>query len=174
VSGFVKVASVFQDSASEPIIVESACEANGKCSVDMRSYKGIFARTFARAALAAPFAADIIRKILSTSATAAVSGCTTGNANGTECTFSWVNTTDDQDTGLGEVFNALEVVQVLLYPSAKGFKTTNSTAGGNATQSGGPSRSSGASAPQNTGAAGTIAASVTVVLAVAFATLLSM
>ncbi|KAH7075102.1 glycoside hydrolase [Paraphoma chrysanthemicola] len=174
VNGFVKSASVFQDSARTPIIVESACEANGKCSIDMRSYKGMFARTFARAALAAPFAADTILNILSTSATGAATGCTTRNANGTKCTFSWVNTTDEPVAGLGEVFNALEVVQVLLYPSAKGFKTANATAGGNATQSGGASRSSGAAAPQNTGAAGTVAASVTAVLVVAFATLLSM
>jgi mannan endo-1,6-alpha-mannosidase len=177
VNGFVKTATLFQTSKDNAVVVEVACEKNKKCGVDQRTFKGIWARSFARAALAAPFTADTINNILSTSAKAAASGCTRGNGNGAECSFSWVDTSE-QKPGLGEVFNALEVVQSLLYPSAKGFKTAtgggDGTSGSNATQSGGASRSSGASSPQKTGAAGTLVASITAVLTVAFATMLSM
>jgi mannan endo-1,6-alpha-mannosidase len=77
---------------------------------------------------------------------------------------------------LGEVFNALEVVQGLLYPSAKGLKSAKvaGATAGNSTQNGGASTTSGVGAPQHTGAAGSVVASLTAVLAVALAAMLSL
>jgi mannan endo-1,6-alpha-mannosidase len=117
--------------------------------------------------------------MLSTSAKAAAAACTTGQD--TACGLSWENpeskwpTASAKDGNLGEVFNVLEIVQGLLYPSAKALNTAKVSGGGNAsgTQSGGASNSSGSGSPQQTGTAGSIAVSSTAVLAVVFAALLS-
>ncbi|KAF2029972.1 mannan endo-1,6-alpha-mannosidase [Setomelanomma holmii] len=180
VNGFVNASSVFQATKDNPVIIETACENNGKCDVDQRAFKGIFARTMARAALAAPFASGTISKILSASAQGAVSVCTSGGKP--SCSLSWADADSKweqasaSDGNLGEVYDALEVVQGLLYPSAKSLQTANgggSSSSSSATQSGGASRSSGASSPQNTGAAGTIAVSLISVLVVAIAAMCS-
>jgi mannan endo-1,6-alpha-mannosidase len=110
--------------------------------------------------------------------------CTTGDDP--LCRLSWADpnsmweTATATDGNIGEVYAALEVVQALLYPSAKGLKRTSgsATAGidnaaGNATQSAGASGASGAAASQNTGAAGSVVASMTAVLVVTFAAMLS-
>jgi mannan endo-1,6-alpha-mannosidase len=79
-----------------------------------------------------------------------------------------------KDGNLGEVFNALGVVQGLLYPSAKALKTAGGVkAGASGTTGGAANGTTGANAPQNTGAAGTFAASITAVFVVAFAAALS-
>ena len=118
--------------------------------------------------------------MLSTSAKAAANACTSGED--TECSLSWADpdskweSASAKDGNLGEVFNALEIVQGLLYPSAKGLKTANGAGSGNGsgngTQSGGASRTSGSGAPQQTGAAVSITASFTMVLAGVFAVVL--
>jgi mannan endo-1,6-alpha-mannosidase len=150
----------------------------------MRAYKGVFGRTFARAALAAPFASDSINKILTNSAKAAGLACTAGQDP--ECSLSWDPDTDwnaftATEGNIGEVYAALEMIQGLLYPTAKGLKSAKGAGGasgpansaGNSTQSAGASGASGAGAPQNTGAAGSVAASMAAVLAAAAAAVLS-
>jgi mannan endo-1,6-alpha-mannosidase len=167
---------VFQTKDS-PVIVETACENNGKCTTDMRAYKGVFARTYARAALAAPIVAESISKTLSASAKGAAKACTSGDD--TECSLSWKHSDSSasaRDGNLGEVYNALEVVQGLLYPSvSKGLKSVNASGafGGNKTQNGGASNTSSIGTPQSTGAAGSVAVNTMAVLAVAFAAALN-
>jgi mannan endo-1,6-alpha-mannosidase len=163
-------------------MVEVACENNGKCNIDQRAFKGIFARTLARAALAAPSLVDTdsITRLLGTSAKAAARACTTGNDP--KCSLSWSNTTSKWEAGtasegnLGEVYDALEVVQGLLYPVSKGLRTANGTTSGtgNSTQNGGASGTPSGNPPQQTNSAGSVVSSIIVVFAVALATALSL
>ncbi|KAH4179144.1 mannan endo-1,6-alpha-mannosidase [Parastagonospora nodorum] len=183
VKGFVKSTSVFQWSTGSGILTEYACQLAGQCDSDQRAFKGIFARTFARAALAAPIAADSINKLLTNSAKGAAMACTAGDDP--QCSLSWTadNDTDWEwatatDGNIGEVYAALEVMQGLLYPFAKGLKGASASssannATGNSTQGAEASGVSGAGTPQNTGAAGTLVASTITVFAVAFAVMLS-
>jgi mannan endo-1,6-alpha-mannosidase len=178
VKGLVNSTFVFQ-SKNNSILVELPCEQTGKCSTDQRAFKGIFARTMVRAALSAPFVADSINKMLSTSAKAAASACTSGQE--TECSFSWADpnskwrSASAKDGNLGEVYDVLEIVQGLLSPSAKGLKGVNASGSGNSnsTQNGTASKTSGSGAPQHTGVASSIATSFTAILAAAFAAVLS-
>jgi mannan endo-1,6-alpha-mannosidase len=161
------------------ILVEMPCEQTGKCDTDQRAFKGIFARTLARAALVAPIVAEPITKMLSISAKAAAAACTTDKD--TACGFSWADpkskwpTATVKDGNLGEVFNALEIVQGLLYPSAKALRTAKGAGGGNSsgTQSGSASKVSGSGAAQPTGGAGTMVASFSAIMMVALAAVLS-
>ena len=160
--------------------METACETNGECDVDQRAFKGIAARSLARAAISAPIVADSINKVLEASAKGAASACS-GSGEDVSCKLSWADANSEwesasaKDGNLGEVFDALEVVQALLYPQAKALATasgngqSSGSGSGNATQSGGASGTSSTASPQSTGSAGTIAVSVTAVLAAAFA-----
>ncbi|KAF2821627.1 glycoside hydrolase [Ophiobolus disseminans] len=134
VNGLVNASTTFLSSKTSYIVVEKACENIEKCDTDMRAYKGVFARSIARAAVAAPIVSDTIQKILSRSAAAAASACTATTQM--ECSFAWANATvtgdsaTAKDGNLGEIFNALEMVQGLLYPSAKALNTVNGTVSG--------------------------------------------
>ncbi|KAF3032349.1 hydrolase 76 protein [Didymella heteroderae] len=175
VKGFVNASSVFTD--DNGALREVACEGNGKCSIDQRAFKGTAARSFGRAAQAAPFVADSIYKTLGASAKAAASSCTVNTEDDVACNFYW-NEQSIEESGtasnghLGEVLNALQAVQALLWRTSDfSNSTSNSTASANATSSGSPSDTSGA--PQSTGAGSTVAASFTFAIAVAFAAALS-
>jgi mannan endo-1,6-alpha-mannosidase len=119
----------------------------------------------ARAALAAPIIADRIKNMLSASAIGAASACTVGERYDAECEFRWANLTEEYDFkgmsarmgNLPEVFNALEVVQGLLYPSAKGWLRAEGVGSGNGTGNG----TQDGGAPQNTGGAASTAATNT-------------
>jgi mannan endo-1,6-alpha-mannosidase len=179
-SGLWNASSVFLSGDSDNILTEVACERNDRCDPDQRAFKGLTARSYARAAIAAPFLDSQITPVLEASAKAAVGNCDTSEDPGFEiqCALIW-NRDEDAGTGdLSSLFSALEVVQGLLYPSAKALATANEatngpTAVGNATQNAGASGTSRAGAPEKTGAAGMVAGSVTAVLAVAFAAALS-
>lgn len=174
VQGFVNSSNIFFE---DDILTEIACERNGKCSIDMRSFKGITARSYARAVIAAPSLAEPLTKKLEASAKAAAGICEEVSED-VKCSHSWDHADSLEtasDGNLGEVFSALAIVQSLLFSKAKPLASNGTEAGGgdNATQSGDASGTSGAEVPKETGAAGTIAASVTAVLAVAFAAALS-
>ncbi|KAF1840353.1 glycoside hydrolase family 76 protein [Cucurbitaria berberidis CBS 394.84] len=180
ITGLVKASSTFQDNSTSAL-VEVACEKNGRCDIDQRAFKGIAARSFARAAISAPSVAESINKMIGASAKGAASACD-GNDENVSCNLSWIHgeskwSVSAKDGNLGEVFGALEVVQALLYPQAKALATGNGKGSGsnagNGTKSGGASGTSGAVSPQSTGSAGTIAASITAVIAVAFSVALS-
>lgn len=162
----------------DDILTETACENNGKCDIDMRAFKGIAARSYARAVVAAPALAGPLTKKLETSSKAAASACD-GDFEDVKCSLAWANPDGSNwtaasagDGNLNEVFDALQVVQGLLFSQATSNKT-GVAKGDSGTQKGGASGTSGAEAPKETGAAGTIAASVTMVLAMAFAAALS-
>jgi mannan endo-1,6-alpha-mannosidase len=125
----------------------------------------------ARAALAAPIVSESIRKILSASAVAAAGACTDGEDEDPECKLGWIEATSKWESGsanggnLGEMFNAMEVVQVLLYPGAKALESAPGVGAGNGTQNGGPSNTGTGAPPANTGAAGSVGVSLSMVLA---------
>jgi mannan endo-1,6-alpha-mannosidase len=179
-AGFWNASSIFMNGDSDNILTEIACESNGKCTTDERAYKGLAARSYARAALVAPFLASQISPVLDASAKAAAGTC--GNGEGgfeVDCALTWNGEDNAREGDLSILFAVLEVVQGLLSPSAKALATANgaiangTTAAGNATQNAGASGNSGAGSPQNTGSAGMLAGSITAVLAVAFAAALS-
>jgi mannan endo-1,6-alpha-mannosidase len=157
-------------------ILTEVCESSGGCDIDMRAYKGIAARSFARAVIAAPSLAEPLTKKLETSAEAAAGACV---QESDECSLSWIlpgsepwGWANASNGNMNEVFNALAMVQSLLFSHPKPLASNGTEVGDDATQTGNATDASGAETPE-TGAAGTIAASVTAVLAVAFAAALS-
>jgi mannan endo-1,6-alpha-mannosidase len=173
--GFVNSSDTF---FQNDILTETACEDKGNCDIDMRAYKGIAARSYARAVIAAPTIAKPLTQKLEASAKAAAGACN-GDSKDVKCSLAWANpdggnwTAASASNGnMNEVFDALQVVQGLLFSPA----TSNGTGSGNgdsATQKDSASGTSGAGAPKETGAAVTIAVSIKMVLAVAFAAALS-
>lgn len=158
------------------MIVEVACERNGKCNTDQRAYKGMFARSMARAALVAPIVSEEIKRMLSASAVAAAAACTDGSDP--ECKLGWTEATSKweansaKDGNLGEIFNAMEVVQVLLYPGAKAL--VSASGAGNGTQGGKPSPTNSGAPPQNTNAAGSVGVSFGILMAGVVAALVAL
>ncbi|KAF2465009.1 glycoside hydrolase, partial [Lindgomyces ingoldianus] len=129
VTGFVNASTVFLNKDTS-VLTEVACETSRKCDIDQKAFKGIAVRSFARAALSAPFASNSLRKMLETSAKGAAKSCGGGDTD-VKCDLKWYgedsNMTSVKDGGLGEVFGALEVVQALLYPQAEAGAKGNST-----------------------------------------------
>ncbi|KAF1963193.1 mannan endo-1,6-alpha-mannosidase DCW1 precursor [Byssothecium circinans] len=102
------------------VMFEVACEENGKCNTDQRSFKAYLSRWMGYAMLTAPFTKDLLWPRLTTSAQAAAKQCT---ASGTEatCGLKWtLNGQNDGSVGVGENMAALEVMQNLLIPQAAG------------------------------------------------------
>ncbi|KAF2621058.1 glycoside hydrolase family 76 protein [Macroventuria anomochaeta] len=175
VTGFVKASSTFTGDGGA--LIEAACEKNGKCDIDQRAFKGIAVRSFGRAAQVAPIVADSIHAMLNASAKGAAKNCESGGDN-VVCGLSWSsssNGTSEQataaDGNLGEVLNALQAIQALLWPTVKFINSTIGTVSPNATTSGSPTGTS--DGAQHTGSGATLAASFTLVLAIAFTTALS-
>ena len=99
---------------------EVACENNGKCNFDQRSFKAYLARWMGYTAIIAPWTQPLINPLLQTSAQAAAKQCIAG-ANQTSCGLRWVdNGKNDGSLGVGEQMAGLEVVQALLYPTVSG------------------------------------------------------
>lgn len=107
------------------VMKEVACEDNGKCDTDQRSFKAYLSRWMANAAKLAPFAADIITTRLRTSAEAAISTCTGGN-DGKQCGLRWTRREFDGETGVGEQMAVLDVVQANLAGAVPGPADSNS------------------------------------------------
>jgi mannan endo-1,6-alpha-mannosidase len=101
-------------------MIEVACENNGKCDVDQRSFKAYLARWMGYTAIVAPWTRAMIDPLLQASAQAAAKQCI-GGANQNSCGLRWVdNGKNDGSFGVGEQMAALEVVQALLYPTVGG------------------------------------------------------
>ncbi|KAF2202831.1 mannan endo-1,6-alpha-mannosidase [Delitschia confertaspora ATCC 74209] len=133
VNGLVTSGAVFWKGNN--ILTEVACEPKQTCNVDQSAFKGIAARSYARASVVAPIASVPLRKVLETSAKGAGSNCN-GEGKDLSCTHEWQpEAAQGKHTivsgKLGEVFAALEVVQGLLYPKAsivaKGTTPTGSS-----------------------------------------------
>jgi mannan endo-1,6-alpha-mannosidase len=106
-------------------MIEVACENNGKCDVDQRSFKAYLARWMGYTAIVAPWTRAMIDPLLRASAEAAAKQCN-GGADQTSCGLRWVdNGKNDGSFGVGEQMAALEVVQALLYPTVGGPATAD-------------------------------------------------
>lgn len=126
INGILNASSVFFPN-DQKIMSEVACEANGKCDVDQRSFKAHYARWLAATAKVAPFTKTTIMGYLSDSAAAAAKTCTAGT-DLNQCGMQWTTGTNDGSMGVGEQMSALEVFQGLLVDSVSG-PVTNSTGG---------------------------------------------
>ena len=138
VQGLIDGAGVF---FKDKVMTEVACENNGKCDTDQRSFKAYLARWMGYTALIAPWTRDQINPLLQASAQAAAKQCN-GGANQTSCGLRWIdNGKNDGSFGVGEQMAAMEVVQSLLYPTIGGpatadkggISTSNPDAGSDAT-----------------------------------------
>lgn len=123
--GIINATDIF---FNEGVMIEVACENNGKCDVDQRSFKAYLARFMGYTAIVAPWTRQYLDPLLKSSATAAVKQCSAG-ANGNTCGLRWVdNGKNDNMVGVGEQMSALEIVQALLYTTNPG-PVTHSTGG---------------------------------------------
>jgi mannan endo-1,6-alpha-mannosidase len=105
---------------------EVACEDNGKCDVDQRSFKAYLARWMAATTKVAPFTSTELLPILDSSSQAAVGTCSAG-ADGNQCGLRWSKgATNDGSMGVGEQMAVLEVVQGRLINQVPGPVTQNS------------------------------------------------
>jgi mannan endo-1,6-alpha-mannosidase len=111
---------------------EVACEDNGNCDVDQRSFKAYLARWMAATTKVAPWTSDTLLGRIKTSAVAAAKTCT-GGSDGNQCGMKWT-TTFDGSLGVGEQMSVLEVVQSNLAPFVDGpvTATTGGTSQGDA------------------------------------------
>ncbi|KAI9809346.1 MAG: hypothetical protein M1825_002638 [Sarcosagium campestre] len=138
VTGILNATSVFFDPKNVDVMYEVACENNGKCNVDQRSFKAYLSRWMAATTKVAPFTADFIMPKLRTSALAAAKTCT-GGASGNFCGQKWTTGSFDNSMGVGEQMCALEVMQSNLIGTVAG-PVTNKTGG---TSKGDPSAGTG-------------------------------
>jgi mannan endo-1,6-alpha-mannosidase len=107
---------------------EVACESNGKCDVDQRSFKAYLARWMAASTKVAPWTGATLMPLLQKSAQAAVSTCSAG-ADGNQCGLRWTEgAINDGSMGVGEQMSVLEVVQSNLIGGVGG-PLTNKTGG---------------------------------------------
>jgi mannan endo-1,6-alpha-mannosidase len=120
--GLIDGAGVF---FKDNVMTEVACENNGKCDVDQRSFKAYLARWMGYTAIVAPWTGQYINPLLQASAKAAAAQCI-GGVNQTSCGLRWIdNGANDGSFGVGEQMAAMEVVQALLYPTVSGPATQN-------------------------------------------------
>jgi mannan endo-1,6-alpha-mannosidase len=106
-------------------MAEVACESNGKCDVDQRSFKAYLARWMAATTIKAPFTRNQILPLLQSSAQAAIKTCT-GGLDGNSCGLQWTTGAFDGSLGVGEQMSVLEVVQSLLIDTVPGPVGANS------------------------------------------------
>lgn len=126
VEGLLAATDVFFTESG--IMMEVACENNGKCDVDQHSFKAYLARWMAATTKMAPFTYDRIIERLRVSAAAAALQCSGGDS-GRVCGLRWQdNSTWDGSYGVGQQMAALEVVQSNLIAQSPG-PLTNKTGG---------------------------------------------
>lgn len=101
-------------------MTEVACENNGKCDVDQRSFKAYLSRFMAYTAAVAPWTRSQLDPYIQASAQAAAKQCT-GGVNQTSCGLRWIDGgANDGSFGVGEEMSAMEIIQSLLYPNRPG------------------------------------------------------
>ena len=120
-------ANVFFTGEENNVMYEAACEPNGKCNVDQRSFKAYLARWMAWTTKMAPYTYDRVMEKLRPSALAAAKQCN-GGESGTACGMRWTQPDFDGRSGVGEQMTALEVIQANLI-SKVDSPVTDSTGG---------------------------------------------
>lgn len=127
-AGIINGTSIFFSNDVPNVMYEVACETNGKCDVDQRSFKAYLARWMAATTKVAPWTHDLIMPKLKASAQAAAKQCS-GGTDGKTCGLKWTtNGVWDGSYGVGEQMSALEVIQSLLIDQVSG-PLTNETGG---------------------------------------------
>ncbi|KAF2199367.1 mannan endo-1,6-alpha-mannosidase DCW1 precursor [Delitschia confertaspora ATCC 74209] len=112
--------NVFFSNDAPNVMTEVACEGNGKCDVDQRSFKAYLSRWMAATIKVAPWTFDLIMPRLRASAVAAAKQCS-GGEDGKTCGLKWTtNGVWDGSYGVGEQMSALEVVQAMLINKVDG------------------------------------------------------
>ncbi|KAI4614742.1 uncharacterized protein J4E88_005782 [Alternaria novae-zelandiae] len=107
----------FQQQGAPDVMIEMACERNGLCDHDQRSFKAYLARWMGWSMLAAPWTRDRIMPKLRASAVAAAQQCGPGKGG---CGLRWWQGGNDKEVGVGEQMSALEVMQNLLVDQVSG------------------------------------------------------
>ncbi|KAM0723668.1 hypothetical protein Q7P37_000656 [Cladosporium fusiforme] len=125
VEGLLKGSRVFFK--DDRVMFEAACERNGKCDVDQRSFKAYLARWMAATTKVAPWTYDTVMPYLRSSAMAAAGSCSGGD-DGVTCGHKWWVDGWDGMYGVGEQMCALEVIQSNLIERVKG-PMSNETGG---------------------------------------------
>ncbi|GAD91614.1 glycosyl hydrolase family 76 protein [Paecilomyces variotii No. 5] len=121
--GIIRGANLFFEN---DIMTEVACENNGKCNVDQRSFKAYLTRWMAATIKLAPFTHDLLMPKLQASAIAAAQQCS-GPDNA--CGLRWTMMGQfDGSLGVGEQMSAMEIFQSNLIDLAAG-PVTNTTGG---------------------------------------------
>ncbi|KAL9624684.1 MAG: hypothetical protein Q9160_001038 [Pyrenula sp. 1 TL-2023] len=125
VDGILQGAGVF---FQNDVMYEVACEKNGKCNIDQRSFKAYLARWMAATTKLAPYTYDQIMPKIQASSRAAAAQCNAGQ-DGTQCGLQWTtNGQNDGSFGVGEQMSALEVIQSNLITKVSG-PVSNNTGG---------------------------------------------
>lgn len=114
--GIITGAGVF---FKDEIMYEVACEPNGKCNIDQRSFKAYLARWMAATMVRAPFTRPLLLPLLQKSAMAAAKSCTGGD-DGQQCGLQWTTGSFDGSVGVGEQMSAMEVIQSNLWDQVPG------------------------------------------------------
>ncbi|KAF2262408.1 mannan endo-1,6-alpha-mannosidase DCW1 precursor [Lojkania enalia] len=118
--GVIDAASIFFSKDAPNVMFEVACEQNGKCDVDQRSFKAYLSRWMGYTAKVAPWTREKIMPKLEASAQAAAKQCNSGE-NQTTCGLRWTNNgVNDGSFGVGEQMAAMEVMQALLLDEVAG------------------------------------------------------
>ncbi|KAK7756847.1 hypothetical protein SLS62_001292 [Diatrype stigma] len=99
------------------IMFEAACERQGICNTDQKSFKGYVSRFVWATARMAPATLAEIQPLLTASAVGAAKACSGGDS-GTTCGQKWYTGAYDGVPGLGQQMSALETVQGLLSQQA--------------------------------------------------------
>ena len=120
--GMITGAGVF---FNNNVMYEVACEPNGMCNIDQRSFKAYLARWMAATMVRAPFTRELLLPLLQTSAKAAAKSCT-GGSDGKQCGLQWTTGAFDGTTGVGEQMSAMEVIQSNLWDQVPGPVTAGS------------------------------------------------
>ena len=118
--GIINGTDIFFSKDAPNVMFEVACEQNGKCDVDQRSFKAYLSRWMGYTAKVAPFTREAIMTRLSASAQAAAKQCNAGEDQQT-CGLRWTNNgVNDGSFGVGEQMAAMEVMQSLLLDQVAG------------------------------------------------------
>ena len=119
--GIIKATDLFYSEPGAPdIMIEVACERNGLCDHDQRSFKAYLARFMGWSMQVAPFTRSSLMPRLRASAVAAAKVCGAG-AKGNTCGLRWwQGGKNDGQVGVGEQMSALEVMQNLLIDQVQG------------------------------------------------------
>lgn len=98
-------------------MIEVACERNGMCDHDQRSFKAYLSRWMGFTMITAPFTRESLMPRLRASAVAAAKQCGPGKGG---CGMRWWRGENDREVGVGEQMSALEVMQNLLVGQVAG------------------------------------------------------